>query len=236
MSSPTLSAVNRSRSETAPQRRGGVLDWELVLAPGGRVPSSHAHPRQEESFTVLAGRMRFRVGGAGDRGPRRHGAGPARHGAPFRQRRKPASPGRGADQPGAEHAGTAGNRRGHGQRAARGGPAPAPPARPGPVHARLRAGGAGALPPGRAGRRRHPPARLAGQAARSGRALPPAAAPDARRPLLRGRRAGAPPMPAVEVAHLVKRYRGARRNAVDDISFEVAGRPALLPARAERRG
>ncbi len=29
-----------------------------------------------------------------------------------------------------------------------------------------------------------------------------------------------PPL-AVEVAHLVKRYRGARRNAVDDVSFEV---------------
>jgi len=28
-------------------------------------------------------------------------------------------------------------------------------------------------------------------------------------------------MSAVEVAHLVKRYRGARRNAVDDISFDV---------------
>lgn len=42
---------------------GSVLDWELVLAPGGRVPSSHAHPEQEECFTVLDGRMRFRVGG-----------------------------------------------------------------------------------------------------------------------------------------------------------------------------
>jgi mannose-6-phosphate isomerase-like protein (cupin superfamily) len=42
---------------------GSVLDWELLLAPGGRVPSSHAHPRQEECFTVLAGRMRFRIGG-----------------------------------------------------------------------------------------------------------------------------------------------------------------------------
>jgi ABC-2 type transport system ATP-binding protein len=29
-------------------------------------------------------------------------------------------------------------------------------------------------------------------------------------------------MPAVEVANLIKRYRGARRNAVDGISFEVA--------------
>lgn len=40
-----------------------VLAWELELAPGGKVPSSHAHPEQEERFTVLAGRMRFRVGG-----------------------------------------------------------------------------------------------------------------------------------------------------------------------------
>lgn len=48
---------------TAAQTGGRVMDWELVLAPGGRVPSSHAHPGQEESFTVLAGQMRFRIGG-----------------------------------------------------------------------------------------------------------------------------------------------------------------------------
>jgi quercetin dioxygenase-like cupin family protein len=47
----------------ASQTDGSVLDWELVLAPGGRVPSSHAHPEQEERFTVLEGRMRFRIGG-----------------------------------------------------------------------------------------------------------------------------------------------------------------------------
>jgi quercetin dioxygenase-like cupin family protein len=47
---------------TAEQTDGEVLDWELLLAPGGKVPSSHAHPEQEEIFTVLAGRMRFRVG------------------------------------------------------------------------------------------------------------------------------------------------------------------------------
>jgi mannose-6-phosphate isomerase-like protein (cupin superfamily) len=41
---------------------GDALVWELLLAPGGRVPSSHAHPRQEERFTVTEGRMRFRVG------------------------------------------------------------------------------------------------------------------------------------------------------------------------------
>ena len=40
----------------------GELAWELELAPGGRVPSSHAHPEQTESFTVLSGQLRFRVG------------------------------------------------------------------------------------------------------------------------------------------------------------------------------
>lgn len=46
----------------AEQTDGAVLDWELTLAPGGKVPSSHAHPAQEEVFTVLDGAMRFRVG------------------------------------------------------------------------------------------------------------------------------------------------------------------------------
>ncbi|MBO0771840.1 MAG: cupin domain-containing protein [Actinobacteria bacterium] len=45
-----------------PETGGGTLAWELVLAPGGRVPSSHAHPEQEECFTVLAGQVRFRIG------------------------------------------------------------------------------------------------------------------------------------------------------------------------------
>lgn len=47
---------------TAADTGGQVLDWELTLAPGGRVPSSHAHPQQEEVFTVLEGSMRFRIG------------------------------------------------------------------------------------------------------------------------------------------------------------------------------
>jgi quercetin dioxygenase-like cupin family protein len=47
---------------TAAETGGALLEWELFLAPGGRVPSSHAHPEQEERFTVLAGSMRFRVG------------------------------------------------------------------------------------------------------------------------------------------------------------------------------
>jgi quercetin dioxygenase-like cupin family protein len=45
-----------------PGHPGAVLAWELRLAPGGRVPASHAHPGQEERFTVLEGRVRFRVG------------------------------------------------------------------------------------------------------------------------------------------------------------------------------
>jgi quercetin dioxygenase-like cupin family protein len=48
---------------TAAQTGGDLLAWELFLAPGGRVPSSHAHPQQEERFTVVDGVLRFRVGG-----------------------------------------------------------------------------------------------------------------------------------------------------------------------------
>jgi quercetin dioxygenase-like cupin family protein len=48
--------------QAAAQTGGALLAWELELAPGGRVPASHAHPGQEETFTVLEGRMRFRIG------------------------------------------------------------------------------------------------------------------------------------------------------------------------------
>jgi quercetin dioxygenase-like cupin family protein len=48
---------------TAAQTGGELLAWELFLAPGGQVPSSHAHPRQEELFTVVDGVLRFRAGG-----------------------------------------------------------------------------------------------------------------------------------------------------------------------------
>jgi quercetin dioxygenase-like cupin family protein len=57
-----LSGEQITIRRTAEQTGGLVLDWELLLAPGGRVPSSHAHPEQTETFTVLEGRMRFRVG------------------------------------------------------------------------------------------------------------------------------------------------------------------------------
>jgi quercetin dioxygenase-like cupin family protein len=47
---------------TRPQVAGDALVWELVLAPGGRVPNSHSHPEQEERFTVCDGVLRFRIG------------------------------------------------------------------------------------------------------------------------------------------------------------------------------
>jgi quercetin dioxygenase-like cupin family protein len=50
--------VRQSAAETG----GELLAFDLFLAPGGRVPSSHVHPEQEECFTVLEGRMRFRIG------------------------------------------------------------------------------------------------------------------------------------------------------------------------------
>jgi quercetin dioxygenase-like cupin family protein len=54
--------VSGERILIRPGQSGDVLVWELFLAPGGRVPSSHAHPEQEERFTVLAGRLRLRTG------------------------------------------------------------------------------------------------------------------------------------------------------------------------------
>jgi mannose-6-phosphate isomerase-like protein (cupin superfamily) len=39
-----------------------VLVWDLWLAPGGRVPSGHVHPRQSETFRVHRGALRFRLG------------------------------------------------------------------------------------------------------------------------------------------------------------------------------
>ena len=53
-------------------REGNVLRAEVWCDPGGDVPA-HSHPSQEERFEILAGEVRFRVGGrtqpagAGDR-------------------------------------------------------------------------------------------------------------------------------------------------------------------------
>jgi quercetin dioxygenase-like cupin family protein len=53
----------RIRIRTSAAESGGqLLAWELWLAPGGRVPNGHVHPVQEERFTVVQGRLRFRIG------------------------------------------------------------------------------------------------------------------------------------------------------------------------------
>jgi quercetin dioxygenase-like cupin family protein len=53
----------RIRIRTSAAESGGeLLAWELWLAPGGRVPNGHVHPGQEERFTVVRGRLRFRIG------------------------------------------------------------------------------------------------------------------------------------------------------------------------------
>ena len=52
--------ILRSGDETD----GQLLIFDAYLQPGAHVPASHAHPHQEERFTVLAGRVRFRVGGS----------------------------------------------------------------------------------------------------------------------------------------------------------------------------
>jgi quercetin dioxygenase-like cupin family protein len=47
---------------TAADTDGELLEFELELAPDGRVPGAHVHPEQEERFHVLEGTMRFRLG------------------------------------------------------------------------------------------------------------------------------------------------------------------------------
>ncbi len=58
-------AVSGERIEvvrTAAETGGELFSFELFLKAGGRVPAAHAHPEQQERFTVLEGRVRFRVG------------------------------------------------------------------------------------------------------------------------------------------------------------------------------
>ena len=156
--------------------------------PAGGCRAATLILEQEECFTVLAGRMRFRVGGrrviAGPGDTVRVPPGTVHHFANAGSRlarvavqTRPALSMRELLETAAAH--------GHGT--ARGRPPGAQPDRPGAVHARFRAGGAGALSPGRAGPRRHPPARLAGQAARADARYRRLRYPDA------GRAASCPP-------------------------------------------
>ena len=50
--------IRQSGAETD----GRLLAFDLFLPPGGHVPARHAHPVQEERFTVVAGQMRFQIG------------------------------------------------------------------------------------------------------------------------------------------------------------------------------
>jgi quercetin dioxygenase-like cupin family protein len=48
--------------ESGAETGGRLLSFDLFLPPGAHVPARHVHPVQEEQFTVVAGRMRFRLG------------------------------------------------------------------------------------------------------------------------------------------------------------------------------
>jgi quercetin dioxygenase-like cupin family protein len=47
---------------TAHDTRGEKLEIELELSPDGHVPGAHVHPEQTETFHVLEGTMKFRMG------------------------------------------------------------------------------------------------------------------------------------------------------------------------------
>lgn len=48
--------------QTAIDTDGALLEIELELTPDGHVPGTHVHPGQTETFHVLEGTMRFRLG------------------------------------------------------------------------------------------------------------------------------------------------------------------------------
>ncbi|UJA19676.1 cupin domain-containing protein [Thermoleophilia bacterium SCSIO 60948] len=48
--------------KTAADTNGELLAIDLELAPDGHVPGMHVHPEQEETFEVVSGRMKFRMG------------------------------------------------------------------------------------------------------------------------------------------------------------------------------
>src|SRR5947207_1820189 len=47
---------------TGAETGGELLLFDAFLQPGAHVPASHVHPRQEERFTILSGKLRFRLG------------------------------------------------------------------------------------------------------------------------------------------------------------------------------
>lgn len=48
--------------ESGKNNGGELMSFDLFLPPGAHVPAGHVHPVQEERFTIVAGRMRFRLG------------------------------------------------------------------------------------------------------------------------------------------------------------------------------
>ena len=48
--------------ESGDQNGGQLLRFDIFLPAGGHVPAGHVHPKQEERFTVVRGRIRFRLG------------------------------------------------------------------------------------------------------------------------------------------------------------------------------
>ena len=48
--------------QTAADTDGELLEIELELAADGQVPGAHVHPEQTETFHVLEGTMKFRLG------------------------------------------------------------------------------------------------------------------------------------------------------------------------------
>ena len=47
---------------TGAETNGELLAFDLELQPDGAVPGKHVHPSQEERFTVVSGRMKFKKG------------------------------------------------------------------------------------------------------------------------------------------------------------------------------
>ena len=78
---------------TGADTNGELLAFDLELQPDGAVPGKHVHPSQEERFTVVSGRMKFKKGlrtviaEAGD-----VVVVPAGHAAQVRERRRPGGP------------------------------------------------------------------------------------------------------------------------------------------------
>ncbi len=48
--------------KTAADTNGEYVEIDLLLAPDGAVPGTHVHPKQVETFEVVSGRMKFRLG------------------------------------------------------------------------------------------------------------------------------------------------------------------------------